>query len=393
MSMKKTKEKLHNVAVFDIDSSSIAASCVGYQEQRSVPQKEYWTKRVYLDNPASFEVFFAETIRNLDELGAELITKAGVVIHEVVLVISVPWMSSQKRTIHYARNNPFTFDVKLFNKLVEREINEPLTQNIDYHKYKNLKLIERKTIGVSVNGYPTLRPFETKALVRKVDIEALISVMSVTTYEAFTHSIERTFHQEPRFISNTHVLYEGVKTFIPQQDESLVLDIGGTNTQVLVIRNDKLMSLASFACGEHHILEHLVTELKISFQKARSLLELYTREALDDAYRNEIEPVVEKAFSLWMRELYGVCSELSTRELLPPTLVITASGHIRNSLRFFILKDDELAVHMHSKYRPQIIDLAQLLGLQADQMNIEHLRDVELVPALHVLGKQIDHES
>jgi hypothetical protein len=389
--MKNNQSK--KVAIFDIDSGSIAATCVSYQEGNTIPEKVYWTKRVTLDDHRSFDTFFSQSVKTLTSLGNELISKSLVGIDAVVLVCSVPWMSSQKRTVHYSRKKAFRFDVPLFNTLIKKELDEPLSKNIDYATFEDLHVVERKTLDVLLNGYSTDKPFSYRKPVNDVAVTSLIGVMSRVTHEAFVHAIERVFHRKPYIISNTSVLYHAITQLLPHQNEALVFDIGGTNTQVLVIRDDSLETIASFPKGEQHIIEHLSQTLDISISKAQSIISLYTQEKLHDEYKEGITKAVEAAFDVWCNEFYQLCEKISRRSLLPPAMIMSCSESISSFLRFSLLEQEELMTMMHTRSKPYLVDMERLLASHTQQETLDIISDPALIPSLHIIGTLINEQS
>lgn len=389
--MKNNQSK--KVAIFDIDSGSIAGSCVAYQEGNTIPEKVYWTKRVVLDDHRSFDTFFSQSVKTLTSLGNELITKSMVSIDAVVLVCSVPWMSSQKRTVHYSRKKAFRFDVSMFNMLIKKELDESLSKNIDYAMFEDLNVVERKTLDVQLNGYSAQHPFSYTKPIHDVAITSLIGVMSNVTHEAFVHAIERVFHRKPHIISNTSVLYHAITQLLPNQNEALVLDVGGTNTQVLVIRDDSLETIASFPKGEQHIIEHLSETLDISIPKAQSIIALYTQQRLDDQYAQRISETIEAAFDIWLKGYYQLCEKISRRSLLPSGMILSCSDTLSSFLRFSLLEQEELMTMIHTRSKPYLVDMERLLASHAQQTTLDIIEDPALIPSLHIIGTLINEQS
>lgn len=388
--MSAAKQQQHTSVVFDVDSASIGVAVVGYLPEQRLPKREYFSKRVQLDTHHSFENFFAKTIKTLESLGHEALTSAPHAIDDVYIALSVPWVSSQKRVVSYDEGGKeFTFTKELAQKVIAKELAEPLAKNLDYHKYDDLEIFERRTVDIYLNGYPSLYPFRGTTPVKDVQIHSVTSVISGTTKKAFVHAIERVFHREPVLISNTIVQYKTLETFIPNENSAMIIDLGGTNTQVFIVRDDHLTDIASFPVGREHIVSEVMKTAHVSREKARSLISLYTSRTLQESYEQQLSSVMSQAYHVWMKPWFELCDTLSAKKLLPSTLCITAPDDISSWLRYHILQTDELTEHLHSRRAPQVIDIGLFLQSLAKDMNMEHLSDSEMIPLVDVVGSII----
>ena len=387
--MTTKKEQLHTSIIFDIDSASVGVAVVGYKEGKTIPIREYYSARTELDTHLSFEDFFARTLRVFQEVANEALIHSPADIDSIYVAMGTPWVSSQKRTAHYKRKKPFVLNKELAEEIIKKEIKDPLSKNLDYHEHRDLRIFERRSIDIYVNGYPTLKPFDEKREVSDVDIHSLTSVISGTTKEAFVHTIQRVFHREPQCISNTFVLYQALRTFIPNENSAMILDLGGTNTQMYVVHDDHLQDIASFPVGREHLIEDLATRLAVGKGKARSLVRLYTQEMLDEEYQAQLSLVMDAVYRNWMRAWYELCDELSMKKLLPSTICLVAPADTVEWLRYHLLKSDELSEHIHTGKLPRVINLSHFLQVQAEELKATHLSDPEMVPVIDVVGSLI----
>lgn len=392
--MSAAKKQQHISVVFDIDSASIGVAVVGYIPERRIPQCEYFSKRVQLDTSHSFENFFAKTLRTLETLGHEALRNTPRAIDDVYLGLSVPWVSSQKRIINYSEGGKeFTFTREHAQKIIAQELSEPLAKNLDYHDYDDLEIFERRTVDIYLNGYPSLYPFKGTTPVKDVQIHSVTSVISGTTKKSLVHAIERVFSREPVLISNTIVQYKALETFIPNEDSAMIIDMGGTNTQIFVVHDDHLTDIASFPVGREQVVQEVVQRANVSLEKARSLISLFTSRTLEEEYQKQLSSVMIEAYRVWMKPWFELCDTLSAKKLLPSTLCITAPDDISAWLRYHILQTDELMEHIHSSRAPQVIDISLFLQSLARDLKMEHLSDSEMIPLIDVVGSIIQEDN
>ena len=392
--MSNNKEQQHISVLFDIDSASVAVVVVGYLPSKKLPTHEFFSRRIQLDTHASFETFFARTIKTIELLGNEAARHTPEAIDSIYMSLSVPWMSSQKRKIQYSKKGEaFLFTKEHAQKLIDKELSEPLATNLDYHHYDDLNIFERKTVDIYLNGYSTLNPFATKTKVKDVELHSLTSVISKTTQDAFEHAVERVFHRKPTLLSNTLVQYKALTTFIPNENSAMIIDIGGTNTQVLVVHDDHLVEIASFPIGREHIVEEVMKQASVSKEKARSLIQLYTHNTLHAEYQQSLQKVMSLAYRVWMEPWFELCDVMSSKKLLPGTFCMTAPDDISDWLRYHILSTDELMEHTHTSRVPQIIDMSLFLQSLASDLQVEHLSDSEIIPLADVVGSMVKEKK
>ncbi len=390
VSMSK-KEQMHTSVLFELDSGSIAVSVCEFQQGSSFPKKERMSKRIALTQTDSFDRFFAQSLKTLEALAHEAQRHASQ-IDSIYVSLSAPWVSSQKRVIRHVNEKGFEVTESLLSKLIKKELEYPLSKNLDYHKHHNqLEIFERRTIDVYINGYPTLHPIQ-KRKVRDIAIHSLVSVITTTTKDAVVHTIERVFHRQPDLVSNTFILYQVIRTFLPEENNVMILDIGGMHTEMYTIYQDHLTDIASFPVGEHHILEELTKKASVSEDKARSLMTLFIQEKLHEEYHQEISLLMKKTYQLWLSAWYEVCNTLSAKQLLPSTICIIAPSYIVPWMRYHILQTDELMEHLHTHSKIRMIELPYFIKLKAEEDHVLHTRDAELLPMTHVISTLISYE-
>ena len=389
--MAANNKQLHNSVIFEIDSASVAGAVFEYGSDTALPHTEHFSVRKPLDTHKTFESFFAHTLKVFEQVANEVLMHTSR-IDSIYVSLGTPWMSSQKRVVHFKKDKAFKVTEQLVHDLIEKEISEPLTKNLDYRHHSELEIFERRTTDIYLNGYPTLNPYRNHPGVTDLAIHSLTSVISRTTKEAFTHVIERVFHREPKLISNTFVLYQSVRSFVTHEDNVTVVDLGGTNTQVCIIENDHLREIASFPVGEQHLVEQLAEQASVPVQKARSLLKLYTEQSLDPQYQEELSQLMKSVYRTWLASWYEVATKLSAKKLLPPTICLLASSTMSSWMRFHLLQTDELHEHFPLRKSPEIIELSVLLNMQSKEHNLDEVSDLELVPLVDIVGKLILNE-
>ncbi|MFT6361310.1 MAG: hypothetical protein ACJA2Z_000289 [Candidatus Paceibacteria bacterium] len=357
--MKNTITKIQHFILFDIDSSSVGATLVRHGKNSDsilIKREELFSlrKNITNGNEYPFDRFFDLTCATLRKVADEILLQSLIHIDTIYVNVSTPWMSAQKRVINYEKKKPFIFTKELADELVEKEIASSFDHNIDYAKH-DVDLIDRRIVDVYANGYPTRNALGKE--MSQVEIHTLTSVMSKKTKQTFSGILEQVFHRDVTFVSNTFINYQSAQTLLPDINNAIVVDLAGEVTDVLLVKDDHLLQVGSIPVGTHHIVRTLRDTLKISINKAHSLLRLRNDNHLDEAYADSLENALSQAFTLWFKEFFNLLDRYAQSGVLPHTIVLKADTQTLSWVEEQILKQDHLAEHMHAGSKIEIITL------------------------------------
>jgi hypothetical protein len=357
--MKNKITTIKNNIIFDIDSATVAGGLFefGYDAKGDcVSVRELYSLRENSTNGLaySFEEFWRRTQHNLEKVAQKVYLQSLVPLHEIYCNLSSPWASSQKRKITYSKKKPFIFTQELADVLVEKELFSSLKKNLDYVHF-NVALIDRKTIGLRINGYPSRSPLGKE--VTNLEIDSLVTVMSKKTKETFEHSIEKSFHRIPKFTSNIFISYYDVKKTLVHNNNVVIIDVAGEMTELMVVKNDQLHSIGTLPNGVHHIIRDTAKFLNSSIIKTQKNIHLLHTHHLEDSYEKNFQKALNKSYAKWLREFYNFCDEASKQGLLPNTLVLKTYGESMMWFENLLLASEELSEHMHARGAIELIHL------------------------------------
>jgi cell division ATPase FtsA len=352
-------QRLQQYIVLDIDSNSIGAMVI--EKQKKDNRVMYYERTpIHGEKDLSFDDFFLKTQRLLAHLSEAMTSVLSGEYFEIYVNLSSPWVSSQKRILEYKRQKDFTFTKALAQDMIRQEIELPFSDNPDYHDYDAVTLMERRTLDVFINGYPTRKPYGEIA--KTVELHALASVMSTETKQVFESIIERYFHRVPVFFSNTFMNYQSVKTVLPYEDNVIVVDISGRTTEVSVIKQDHLTHIASFPTGSDHIIRGLAERLSFSVHKTYSMIETLHDEILDQVYIKRIEGAMESSFQVWKQAFYNVMGVIAKDGVIPSQICLLTPPMVQEWLTQQLLSAEELTIHMHAGHTVSIIDMQKIFA-------------------------------
>lgn len=346
--------------IFDIDSDSIAAlvfeKVLDKKTRKYIYAQVFTTRKNILNKDTSdFKKFYSKTLKVFEQVAIDAHKYSGNDIADIYINISAPWISSQKRILHYEKGTEFTFTKEIEEKIITKELGESLKHTQDFKDFNDLNLVERKTLDIYANGYPSRNPYGS--LVTDIDIHSLVSVMSSDTKQDFNHVIERNFHRDAVFFSNVYMAYQSLVKLFPHENDILVMDISGENTEITIIVDDHLQKTGVVSMGLRGIVRHLATVLAIPETKAESLIIMYQDNNLTDTYKKSIETAMKQSFMLWFKELYSFLDDVSAENAIPSTVMLLAPEEYQNWFNEWLLKTDEFAAHIHARKQISLLDI------------------------------------
>lgn len=351
MASKITTTKHH--IIFDIDSTTIGGGLFrfGYDSTGSIIKTtELFSVRKNITNGSEypFERFFTQTLKTLESVANEVYLQSLIPIDAIYCNVGIPWMSAQKRIVEYKNKKKFTLTTELMDELTEKEINESFKKNVNYTNH-DVELIDRRTLSIYGNGYQLRKPLGKE--MNDVHIHSLVSVMSQVTKDTFSKIIEKVFHRDVVYLSNTYISYQTLREQSVNTDNAIIIDISAEVTEVIVVQNDSLEKIGSIPVGTHGIIRHLRDNMNIPYEKASRIAQLHHDQKLDVDYSKSINSSLRSAFLVWFKEFYNLCDEYAKSGLLPTSIILRSDKRIASWLEYMILQEESLQEHVHAKGR------------------------------------------
>ena len=355
----KKPAAIKHYLVFDVDSHSVGGGLfrIGYDAAGAVVSHEELSsvrKAITKGEIYPFERFFDATLKTLKQVATQIQKDALIPIEDLYLNVGAPWLSAERRITkkHYDRETTVTqADVSG----IEDQIKDYDLKKNRVYKDHRVVVVDVMTTDYYANGYP-VRDLVGKALTN-LEIHSLVSVMSVTTKDAFTKVIHEVFHREPTMLSNTAIGYLAIRHLTPHLNDVILLDLSGETTELSVIKDDHLVGIGSVPVGTRHVVRTFQNGLDTSFKEAAAMLKRSAEGRLDDDYEQRIRPILERAFESWFDSFYELINRFSSEGLLPHTMVM--KGH-REDLAWFkerLLADDHLRAHFAGRADIEMVDL------------------------------------
>ena len=376
-SKKKEKEKL--ILVFDIGSSSVGG--VLFVAQKSGVPKIVFAIRepITLEKNINIDRFLSLTIKSLDIVASKIYTAGVGVPAEIFCVLSSPWHVSQTRVIKLEKNTPFIFTSKLADSLIQKEIalfeEEHSTKYL--HTGNPVRSIEFKNIKTMLNGYETPNPLNQKA--KELEMTIFISISPKQILNKIEKIIERYFYcKQIKFSSFTLASFIIVRDMYINQENFLLIDIGGEVTDVSMVKKNILHGSISFPLGYNFIIRGIASASHSSLNEAKSFISLFKNEHAIESVTKKLSLIVSKLKTEWLQKFQESLANLSNDISIPSTIYMAVD---KNLADFFYqtIETEQLNQYTltESKFKVIFLDLDVFYGKVIFEKNI--IRDPFLI--------------
>ncbi|MDD5721447.1 MAG: cell division FtsA domain-containing protein [Candidatus Pacebacteria bacterium] len=319
----KLQEKNKLMLVFNVSSSSVDGAIFEAQSS-GIPKIIFSVKEpIKIEEKVDIDNFLSSTIKSL-EIVVEKIYKAGLgAPSEIFCVLSSPWCISQTRIINLKKNTPFVFTEKLADELIQKEIK--LFEEEHMLKYGNsdnrVRMIELKNIKILLNGYEAPQSLNKKT--KELEMNIFVSMSGEQVLKKIEDTISKYFHfKQIKFASFLLSFFTIVRDMYLEQENFLLLKIGGEMTDISMIKKNTLRESASFPLGCNFLIRGVASELGCSMNEAESFISLFKNGHAEESVAKKLASVLNKLRTEWLKEFQNSLANLSNDISIPSTIFI-----------------------------------------------------------------------
>lgn len=330
-------KKARSAVMIDIGSSSVGGAYIHAREGEA-PIMCYSLRN-------TIEVRENETItdamlRALSELCERLVQEGGPALFReagnghidlVLASVAGPWQETTVRTVSLHEQHSFTFTRALMEKAVRAA--PPAAGRI---------ISDTSVIATVLNGYHTESPYGKH--VTKADITVLTSTLDKIAAREVTKTIRKAFHSHAlELTAFAPVAFAVISDLYPAQKDFIVIDVSGTATDAMIVKQGVIGGVRSVPTGIHQLLA-----------AGRSAARSSEGSLMIDPVRNQsFAPRVAEVEGEWLKELHNMMSAFASEHPLPRAVFLLADEHARDflkrlidtsSLRTLWLSDESLAI-------------------------------------------------
>lgn len=367
----KNQNKESLFIVLDIGSASVGGAIVSVSDNNQIP-KIIYDNRVSVayknnkDDPYfSLAMFLAlkNVVTNIEQDGIRKLHESKTQkdvkdINKIFCVFSPLWYMSTVETFKFNKEEPFTVSDKFISDILKKA-DEKFLESVQENKFntknKNLKLIEKDIVQVSLNGYRTEKPYGKKA--NTADITLFMSAVSEEIFEKTKEILEKTFNiDDMSFHTFTLSSFSTVRDIFNTEKNFLLMDIEGETTNILLAREGTMIKEDSFPFGKNILLKKVAKDLNTSSEEAHSLLRLSLEEKNTDIEYKKLNLIIKKVREEWLSFFRKILLDFSEGLFLPKTIFLTVDSDIG---KWFIdtIKSDEFSMHTIAEEPFTVVEL------------------------------------
>lgn len=312
------KKERQSVALIDIRSAAISAAFV-ILKKGSVPEILH-SVHIPLETHAT-EPHFEAMLRTLRLVlstltleGSSLLLKntGSGSIDKILVTMSSPWQSSHIRSVKKIEKKEFVFTKKLL---------EELTQSTST-KQESRVTVSELVISTFLNGYETLNPFGK--VIKELEVLSLSTDIDQAVYSSVLLILKEVFHtRRVDVYAYLPELYAVLRDTYPHQKDYLVLDVGSTNIDVLVVKHGLLIDLPRNEHGVGDIVKALHSSGVSSVE-----VPLASGVNLTTSRNTSFEKSTDIAKGAWIESVKTLLSEVASREPLPRLVFLQSEQNV-----------------------------------------------------------------
>ncbi|MEK7190310.1 MAG: hypothetical protein AAB661_00920 [Patescibacteria group bacterium] len=325
------KEKDELVLVFDLGSSSVGGALF-WAQKSGIPKIIFSIREpIVLEEKIDTDRFLFLATQTL-KIVVDKIYAAGLgAPQHIFCILSSPWYVSQTRVINFKKNTPFIFTAKLADDLIQKEIN--LFEEEHSAKNKNVgnkvRTIELKNIKTILNGYETAKPLNQKA--QELEMVIFISMSGEQVLKKIEDTIRKCFHFEKiKFSSFVLASFTVVRDMYMQQENFLLVDIGGEVTDISMIKKNMLRESISFPLGRNFLTRGVASSLGCTLSEANSLISLFKDEHAQKSVAKKLALTIDQLKTKWLKKFQESLANLSNDISIPATIYIAIDKDLAN---------------------------------------------------------------
>ncbi len=312
--------------LINIGSASVAGAFVSVSGGRTSISATVATDIAILSNPATDD--FGKAM--LDALSATLVSLAkyrNSAPDRVVIFFASPWFASQVRIAKMSRPTPFVITKNLMNDMISRELAAfENTELAGRMAADPLRALESKIVQVKLNGYATASPVGVSA--HEFEFSIFLSVAPERLLAAVEEIVHRDYHKPISYGTFLSASFIVARDFFSNQNEYLLVDVGGEITDVTLVRDSAPVQSISFPLGRNYILRKLAAGLGRSIAEAATICTLYAENKVEQGVKDTCTPILKDAKDEWLdafqKALFAISNELS----IPDTVLLSVGTDI-----------------------------------------------------------------
>ena len=230
-------------------------------------------------------------------------------ISHVVLSFSSPWCVLKTKEINLSKDNPFIITKAFIDSVVLKEEAMFKTELLKDHSETmkdGFDVIEKSIVHAKINGYAVSDILNKKT--KSLDAFVSMSAVPQNIKEKISSIVLKHTHIPKENImmhSFPLVLFSTIRDNFDSGADFILINIGSEMTDISLINDNTIKSVASFPFGKNTIIRHISKSFKISEEIAESQLVMYLSEKVNDTVFTSIQSLIldlEKEWAVYFED-------------------------------------------------------------------------------------------
>lgn len=180
-------------------------------------------------------------------------------------------------------------------------------------------------VGLSVNGYAATPEIIERTSAAEIGFKTLTLSFPETVGAGLTR-IKQSFGGLPiEFIPLAAALKEAIIFSLGLEDAFLV-DVGGEETTLILLKSGEVLQIISFAPGAHHFLRGLAKISGLSLEEAESKKRQYIQGLASEKVRSQLQEFFRQESEVWKKEFLAKLDYFYHLGPLPPKILLFGGG-------------------------------------------------------------------
>lgn len=303
--------------VVDVGSSSVGAAIV--LVSKSITPEILWSTRlpIALQNESERGRSLTAMLQTLESVMQAVVAEHKH-IHKTHVIFSPPWYVSETNISKISYDAP---------KLITRGVIEQLTKEAEKKNIEDFsskgEIVEHRIIGSRLNGYNTSNPYNKKA--RSVEIAFFVSAVAKDVLESVCRVVGKHFHIKSGDVSSfSLVAFSTISKILPNEQDYLIVDIRGEETDLSSVINGVLMKSSSFSQGKNALVQTVIGSSGQSPAAALSLISTTLHGNSESSVQADITKALETFKQAWLQDYTKTSQDMPTA----PTFFLMADSDI-----------------------------------------------------------------
>ncbi len=319
MGIFSSKKKSESVVLIDVTSSSIGAALAHLES--GAPPVLHYTQRSNI-KILEHEDNSQAMLRTLIEVANKLVTKGSPIlrketgnahIQRILVSVGAPWQKTAVRIETLLNKKPFIFTRALLAEITQKDKDVP----------EGFQKSGESITATLLNGYDVPQPFGKKAT--RAELVILSSLVDSAVSKAIEDTLRKTYHTHALTLTAfAPAAYAVFRDVYPHEKDFLIFDISGGATDVLAVKRNMLVNVASIPQGINNLIEDAIKIGKTSIGPT----------PLIDPIRNaQFSSQINGFQRDWLLNLQKVLQEFTNGQALPGTLFLISEPGTQEYLK------------------------------------------------------------